>query len=286
MNKSITIVTAFFYIGRGNWKKRNNSSEKFDRANETYFSYFKRLAKLENNVIIFTSPDLKEKILSLRDGKPTHIITLDIHKKFKFILKKISNIQNSTLFKELIDPSLINNPEYWSKEYVLVTNLKVFFVKKAIEMQLIDSELVAWIDFGYIRNNKTLYGVSDWYHPFSKDKVHFFTIKDTLDLSNEQAVLHAVLNNDPHIIGGVLVASREKWPEFYKLVSKTQKDFIKSGIIDDDQGVFLTCASQNTHLFQLNFLGRMKWFRTFRLFHKGSKINYLTRLGILLRIIK
>lgn len=112
MNKSITIVTAFFDIGRGNWKKRNNSSEKFDRANETYFSYFKRLAKLENNVIIFTSPDLKEKILSLRDGKPTHIITLDIHKKFKFILKKISNIQNSTLFKELIDPSLINNPEY------------------------------------------------------------------------------------------------------------------------------------------------------------------------------
>lgn len=177
MNKSITIVTAFFDIGRGNWKKRNNSSEKFDRANETYFSYFKRLAKLENNVIIFTSPDLKEKILSLRDGKPTHIITLDIHKKFKFILKKISNIQNSTLFKELIDPSLINNPEYWSKEYVLVTNLKVFFVKKAIEMQLIDSELVAWIDFGYIRNNKTLYGVSDWYHPFSKDKVHFLLSK-------------------------------------------------------------------------------------------------------------
>ncbi|MDH2377289.1 MULTISPECIES: protein YibB [Providencia] len=286
MNKSITIVTAFFDIGRGNWNTQNGYSDRLERTVDTYFSYFTQLAKLNNEIVVFTSPDLKEEILKIRKGKPTHVITINLSNKFKHIIKKISTLQHSESFKKLIKPEQLKNPEYWSAEYVLINNLKPFFVNRAINMGLTNSKLFAWVDFGYVRNEKTLYGINTWYHPFDKDKVHFFTIKDTLDLSNEKAVLHAVLNNDPHIIGGVLVASREKWPEFYKLVSKTQKDFIKSGIIDDDQGIFLTCASRNAHLFQLNFLGRMKWFRTFRLFHKGSKINYLTRLGILLRIIK
>ncbi len=286
MNKSITLITAFFDIGRGNWNAKSGRSDRLERTAETYLNYFKKLASLDNKIIVFTSPDLKNKILALRKGKPTHVITIDIHKKFKFTLKKISNIQNSDSFKKLIDPKLSNNPEYWSNEYVLVTNLKAFFVKKAIEMHLTDSELIAWVDFGYVRNDKTLNGISSWYHPFNNHKVHFFTIKNTLELSDEKAVLHAVLNNDPHIIGGVLIANSGKWLEFYKLVCKVQKDFLNANIIDDDQGVFLTCASQNPTLFKLNYLGHMKWFSVFRLFHKGSKINYFTRLAILLRIIK
>ncbi|HFF8524501.1 TPA: WlaTC/HtrL family glycosyltransferase [Providencia rettgeri] len=286
MNKSITVVTAFFDIGRGNWKNQSNDFERFDRTTETYFNYFSRLASLDNELIVFTSENFKDKILSLRKGKPTHVVVIDIYKKFKFTLKMISKIQNSDSFKGLIDPKLHNNPEYWSSKYVLVTNLKAFFVNKAIEMKLSNSEFISWVDFGYIRNSKTLYGIKTWYHPFEHDKFHFFTIKNTLDLSDEKAVLSAVLNNEPHIIGGVLLATRDKWIEFYKLVIETQKNFLSSGIIDDDQGVFLTCASKNPSLFQLNYLGRMRWFKVFKLFHKGSKINYLTRLIILLRIIK
>ncbi|WP_369309255.1 WlaTC/HtrL family glycosyltransferase [Providencia rettgeri] len=286
MNKSITVVTAFFDIGRGSWKNQNSDFEKFDRTTETYFNYFSRLASLDNELIVFTSENFKNKILSLRKGKPTHIVTIDIYKKFKFTLKKISTIQNSDSFKNLINPELHNNPEYWSSKYVLVTNLKTFFVNKAIEMKLSNSEFISWIDFGYIRNNKTLYGIKTWYHPFRHDKVHFFTIKNILDLSDRKAVLNAVLNNEPHIIGGVILATSDKWVELYKLVVETQKEFLASGIIDDDQGIFLTCASKKPSLFQLNYLGRMRWFKVFKLFHKGSKVNYLTRLGILLRIIK
>ncbi|MGA6580389.1 WlaTC/HtrL family glycosyltransferase, partial [Providencia sp. NPDC089923] len=65
-----------------------------------------------------------------------------------------------------------------------------------------------------------------------------------------------------------------------------QKKLIQSGVIDDDQGVFLICASQKPSLFKLNYLGHMEWFKVFRLFNKGSKVNYLTRLEILLRRIK
>ncbi|MEX5734773.1 hypothetical protein [Providencia hangzhouensis] len=50
-------------------------------------------------MIIFTTSDLQEEILSMRKGKVTHIITINLDKKFKFILKKIAQIQNSDEFK-------------------------------------------------------------------------------------------------------------------------------------------------------------------------------------------
>ncbi|AVL41795.1 WlaTC/HtrL family glycosyltransferase [Providencia stuartii] len=286
MKESITIVTAFFDIGRGNWNSQNGHSKSFECTNDTYFEYFSRLAKLENNMVVFTSADFKEKILSIRKGKPTHIITINLHKKFNFILKKIAYIQNSDDFKKLIDPSLLHCPEYWSPEYVLINNLKPFFVKKAIDLKLVNSETAAWVDFGYIRNNKARYGITEWYHPFEKNKIHLFSIKDNLDLTDEKAVLEKVLSNDPHIIGGVLVASKEKWSEFYQMVFETQKKFLSSGIIDDDQGIFLTCASQHPDIFKLNYLGHMQWRSALKLFNKNSKYNKLLRLGIYLKLIK
>lgn len=45
----ITIVTAFFDIGRGEW-----ATGGFKRTPEDYLNYFKQLAVLENEMIIFT----------------------------------------------------------------------------------------------------------------------------------------------------------------------------------------------------------------------------------------
>ncbi len=286
MNNSITIITAFFDIGRGNWNAKSGRSDRLERTADTYFNHFKRLAKLDNKIIIFTSPDLKDKILKLREGKPTHIITIDLQRKFKFIINKISSIQHSDSFKSLIKPEQLQNPEYWSAEYVLVTNLKAYFINKYIELGLSSDELIAWIDFGYIRKAKTLNGITEWKYPFDQNKVNFFSIKDNLNLQDKKGIMEKAINNDTYIIGGVIVATKEKWIEFYHLVFQTQKKLIQSGLIDDDQGVFLICASQKPSLVKLNYLGHMEWFKVFKLFNKGSKINYLTRLGILLRIIK
>ncbi|WP_272676985.1 protein YibB [Providencia huaxiensis] len=286
MNNSITIITAFFDIGRGNWNAKSGRSDRLERTADTYFNHFKQLAKLDNKIIIFTSPDLKEKVLKLRKGKPTHVITINLNQKFNFIIKKISSIQNSHSFKGLIKPEQLQNPEYWSAEYVLINNLKPYFIHRAIKSGLTNDELIAWVDFGYIRKEKTRYGLVRWSHPFDRSKVHLFSINENLDLQNEAAVMDKVINNETYIIGGVIVATKEKWIEFYSLVFQTQKRLIQSGVIDDDQGVFLICASQKPSLFKLNYLGHMEWFKVFRLFHEGSKINYLTRLAILLRVIK
>lgn len=286
MKNDITIVTAFFDIGRGEWNKENGYLKSFERKNEVYFEYFARLAKLDNDMVIFTSSDLIGDILEMRKGKITKFVILDLHKKFRCLIGKISTIQDSSHFKKLIPAELLSHPEYWSAEYVLINNLKPYFMKKAIDMNLVSSELVAWIDFGYVRSNKTLYGITNWKHEFDKNKIHFFSICNNLDFNDKRAVQKRVLNNEPYIIGGVLVASKATINKFCKIVFETQRNFLSQNIIDDDQGVFLTCVSYYPDNFKLNYLGHSRWFRVFRLFHKGSKFNNFIRLCILLRIIK
>lgn len=48
---SITIVTAFFDIGRGDWSVENGHPNYLQRSNEKYFKYFSNLAQLENEMI-------------------------------------------------------------------------------------------------------------------------------------------------------------------------------------------------------------------------------------------
>src|SRR5690606_14248275 len=93
MNSSTTIVTAYFDIGRGEWTSNKGFREKLARSVDVYFSYFERLAALENEMVVFTSPDLKARVEAIREGKPTTVITIDIKNKFRHIRSRIQKIQ-------------------------------------------------------------------------------------------------------------------------------------------------------------------------------------------------
>lgn len=282
-NSKITIVTAFFDIGRGNIPKDKGYPDYLTRTTETYFEYFYNLATLENDMVIFTSPDLKEKIENMRKGKPTKVVTLELDKKFKYILNKINNIQNSDEFKQKISPKQIKNIEYWSNYYVLVTNLKTFFVNLAIEKytnnRSIENEnrLFSWIDFGYVRKLKTLNNVSNWYFPFTKGKINLFSINSMFDIRTENDVYDAVFNNKPYIIGGSIVGDIASWKRFNQIIFNCQKEFIKNNIIDDDQGVFLMSYHKYNDLFHINDLGKDNWFGLFKKFN-NEKPSLLQRI--------
>ncbi|CAM8212966.1 hypothetical protein ESCOMA250M_23580 [Escherichia coli] len=56
MKSSTTIITAYFDIdiGRGDWTANKGFREKLARSVDVYFSYFERLAALENEMIDLT----------------------------------------------------------------------------------------------------------------------------------------------------------------------------------------------------------------------------------------
>lgn len=55
---TITIVTAYFDIGRSQWTSQNGFAPRIERTTDEYMSWFSNLAQLENDMVIFTSPDL------------------------------------------------------------------------------------------------------------------------------------------------------------------------------------------------------------------------------------
>jgi protein htrL len=276
----ITIVTAFFNIGRG--KIKNEVSKNLKRGTEIYFDYFSFLAELDNDMIIFTEEKYKEKIQKMRGNKKTKIITFDLNKKFSRIIKKIREIQESDEFKRRVNPDEIHNLEYWLPEYVLINNMKSYLIKTAIIKKMIETELVAWVDFGYIRNRDILNNVKKWQYNFNKEKIHFFNIfkkaKLKKKLKKKEDVYKFIFNNDTIIIGGVIVGAVNKWNEFYKKLRRAQNNLLKENIVDDDQGVYIKIYFENKKMFKLNYLGKGKWFSLFKKYDRTSKIQKIRRL--------
>lgn len=257
----ITIVTAFFDIGRGEWSPDKNLPAYLQRTTKTYLDRFAHLAKLENHMVIYTSKDLVDDIKFLRQDRSTDILTIDFNNSFNVLREEITKVQTSTEFQSKINPMQVRNPEYWSADYVLVNLLKSSFVNRAIQGNLIQDDLVAWLDFGYCRDETTLNGVKEWRYPFDKAKIHFFNIKDWQEGTFIQDV---IVNNDVHITGPCIVAGKEMWPSLEQLMHHNINELLKNNLIDDDQTLLLMSYLQKPELFELHTVSSNDWFIAFK----------------------
>ena len=159
----ITIVTAFFDIGRGEWSPDRGLPHYLQRTNDTYLQRFGHMAKLENDMVVYTSKEFVDDIKFLRQDRPTQIFTLDFPNSFKKLREEVKKVQTDPTYQAKINPMQVKNPEYWSADYVLVNLLKASFVKRSLDV--IVTDLVAWLDFGYCRTEETLNGVELWSYP-------------------------------------------------------------------------------------------------------------------------
>ena len=257
----ITIVTAFFDIGRGEWSPDKGLPHYLQRTNETYLERFSHMAKLENDMVIFTSKEFSKQIEDLREGRPTQIFTLDFPNSFKKLREQVQKVQRDPQYQAKINPMQVKNPEYWNADYVLVNALKSSFVSRSLD--LIKTDLIAWLDFGYCRSESTLNGVKNWKYSFDKNKIHFFNIKEWTEGTYIQDV---IANNDVHITGPCIVAGREMWPKLEAMVYHSVNELIKNNLIDDDQTLLLMSYLMKPELFELHPVSNTDWFIVFKEF--------------------
>jgi protein YibB len=262
----ISIVTAFFDIGRGSWTPENGLPHYLERTTKTYFERFAHMASLKNDTVVFTSEDLYDRTHNLLKHKKSNIIVLDFPNDFYGEIQRIRSIQTNPSFKAQINPAQVLNPEYWSPEYVLVNKMKSYFVNYAIQHELIDNELVAWMDFGYCREESTLGGITNWQYPFDKNKIHFFNIKE---YTNTDLKI-IIANNDVHITGPCIVGSTTTWPKLEKLVDESFNELIDQGLIDDDQTLLLMSYLKQPELFKLHKVSPDDWFVAFRNYNENK----------------
>lgn len=205
------------------------------------------------------------------------MVVFDFQNKLNRIKNTIKAIQNSPAFIANINEKERKNIEYWSADYVLLNNLKTYFVNKALSLGLVASEQVAWVDFGYVRDKKTLYGLKKWRYPFN-EQMNFFAIHPPFSIKSFDEVKHFIFNNQVYVIGGVIVAKQSTWQAFLAVLYHCQKQLIRQGIIDDDQGAYMMCFYAKPDLFYINPLGDDNWFFVFRRYHSKEDRSLFHRL--------
>lgn len=262
----ITIVTAFFDIGRGDWTPDKGLPHYLQRTTDTYLERFANMAKLDNDMVVFTSPDLVEKIEKIREGKPTKVIQKDFSTLASKLKNEIIRVQSLQKYQEMINPVQVKNPEYWNADYVLVNLLKSSFINFAINSGIINTDLVSWLDFGYCREESTLNGITKWQYTFNEDKIHVFNIKNYIEGTYINDIIS---NNDVHITGPHIVAHKSLWPKLETMVMAHTKQLLENDLIDDDQTLLLMSTLSNPELFELHPVNPNDWFIVFKEYNES-----------------
>jgi protein YibB len=260
----ISIVTNFFDIGRGNLPPvvRNRVLPHFQHRNvETYFAYFNELAKLKNDMVVYTTKDFSERIFDIRNNyglaEKTNIVVMDhfLPSEFNDIKKRVSEVLESSSFYEKVDkPHFV---EYWWPDYIMIQFMKIFYINHAISSNLIKNDLTAWIDFGYCRNTTSLPPSNKWNYNFDKEKIHLFSLRP---VEPNRPIDDIIYKGDVYIMGCHMVAGTEKWKKFKDYVYNSMILLLNNNLVHYDQTLYLMSYLMHPDEFHLRYIDPADWF--------------------------
>lgn len=265
MAETVTIVTAFVDIGRENWTGVVNGKQiegHIPRDVETYFKRFERLTKLKNPIVVFTHSMYHERIKAMRDD----IVCLEINDILSInteLLNAIGSIQRNPHFVNFVTRP--NVPEYFSPEYVLVTSRKAWFVQSAIDRKYVKTNTVAWIDFGYCRDDTYCPPGMEWKFE-TNGKMHMWC--NSLTDINELPIFEVVRTGEVFIQGCHVVGPKHIWEYMSDSFDDSFFYLLNIGLTDDDQTLFLMAYRTDRELFDIHYVHpNSYWFMIFRDHH-------------------
>lgn len=242
----ITIVSAFFDIGRGNIKG-------FERSTNKYVEYFKFWARMKNKLVVYTDKITAEQVLKVRDefhlkDRTQIIIVDDVYALEPEVYKEIQNaLSNEAAINFRSCPK---NPESWNSNYNYVTYLKPYFVADAVK-EGYATGMVAWVDFGYNHGGENCIYATEfdflWCYDFSP-KIHLFAMEQPDDMP----IFEVVRTMRAYIAGAIMVAPAELWIDFAKLYKESMLHLTHCGFADDDQTLSIMAYRERPDLFEIH----------------------------------
>lgn len=257
----ITVVTAFFDIGRGDWNGIKNGQMLpgfLPRSIDLYFERFARLAKMKNPMVIHTSPEFEERVWAARAGLE-HMTEVRVYGDLMDAWRE----QLGFVQRVMDDPNFISTiknpamPEYWSAPYVLVNFLKSWFVRQSP----IKTSHVAWIDFGYCRDDDRFPTKDFVWEAVFDDKINVFCVQQP---NNQRSIQDIIQTGDVYIQGCHVVAPREKWDTLWQLMQSALDTLLTHNMIDDDQTLLLMSYFNSPADFHLHPGNPGDWFVLFK----------------------
>ncbi len=249
-NNEITLVTAFFNIGRENFKA-------IPREDSKYFNEFEQWARLQNKLIVYTHPQMKQRVLDIRRkfGLEQKTIVITIENIFEIeseIFNRMKVVSESKWFKDFrILPNATSNiPEY---SYLML--LKTYFLNDAVGRNLTSAQ-VAWIDFGFNHGSDLYLNPEEfsfeWKYSFSHHIQYFYYLK-----YDEKPIFEIVRRLCDCIMGCLIVAPSDLCSELWNLNRNAMITLLDMGLIDDDQLIHMMSYRKKPELFKLS---KSKWF--------------------------
>ena len=242
----ITIVSAFFDIGRGNMQG-------FERSSNKYVEYFKFWARMRNKLVLYTDRVTAEQVIKIRDEfglteRTQVIIVDDVYALEPEVYRQIQQaLANEDAINFRTHPK---NPESWNPRYNYVTFLKPYFVADAVQKGYA-SGMISWVDFGYDHGGDNFLHSSEfdflWCYDFSP-KIHLFAIEPLDDMP----IFEVVRTMRAYIAGAIMVAPDNLWIEFAKLYKESMLHLTHCGFADDDQTISTMAYRAKPELFEIH----------------------------------
>ena len=242
----ITLVTAFFDIGRKDYKR-------YPRSNDDYLEYFSVWARMNNKVIVYTNSDMAKKVIEVRRkyGLESKTIIVEVNDETKIekeLYDKMHLISQNDEFLNFrfIHDALSNNAKY---DYVML--LKYWCLKDAVQKGYANG-MVAWIDFGFNHGDKCYINPEEfnftWKTNLNSQKIHLFSLHEL----DDTPIFKHVMKLDDSLMGAPIILPDFLCDKFWNLVKLSMESLIRVGFIDDDQLLILMAYRENSELFEIH----------------------------------
>lgn len=253
-SSEITLITGFFDVGRENYAKT-------PRSQDQYFAYFKRWARLKNDLIVFCQNQAAEKeIMDVRksydlERKTKVVVIEDIYAVEKKLYDQMVKIENNDEFLEF----RVGRKDWPENKagYNYVTNMKTYFLHRAVLEFEVKTDSVAWIDFGFDHGGSVYAFEEDFSFLLQcepSDKITLFLRKnDTRPMFEVIRTVHPDAVATPFFICPTKLVS-VLWDQ----VRKCLYSLAKIGLMDDDQPLLLYASRMKPELFR--FKKNSRWF--------------------------
>ncbi|MCE5286374.1 MAG: HtrL family protein [Pelosinus sp.] len=244
--EEITIVTAFFDIGREKWPG-------FERDNSKYVENFKFWARMKNKLVVYTDQETARQVQQIRESfglkdRTQTVVVDDITTLDPDIYQCMEKVlANELAIKFRRKPA---SPESYIAMYDYVMYLKTYFIVDAIERGLANG-MISWMDFGYNHGGKFYTNPLEfdflWQYDFSA-KIHLFSI-EPLD---ETPIFEIVRDMKIYISGGIVIAPAELWKILLPLVRRAIFSLASCGLMDDDQTLLIMAYREHPEFFEIH----------------------------------
>ncbi|MBQ7969190.1 MAG: hypothetical protein IJ292_05145 [Clostridia bacterium] len=251
-NKEVTIVTAFFDIGRESF------GSELSRSNEKYLNFFRFWARMKNKLVVYTFSAMAPKVEEIRREfgleDRTKVVVVDnvfaieaeLHKK----MTSISENQEFLKFRYMPNPA-DNNADY---NYVML--MKSWFLMDAAEKKYADG-MLCWMDFGFNHGGGVFTNAEEFDFTlsvdFPDDKITLFSISDY----DDKPVFHIIQDYSVYIMGFLMYVPSEMAKNLWFDVKTAMESLVDVGFIDDDQTLYL--MARNRHPENYNVI-KSGWF--------------------------